>query len=120
MPTLPGGLTSPVMSWNEWAETRKARLVKNEQAFRDYNDRRLAFEERAVAVSAERVPFVCECGDRQCIEALELTIDEFTEAHSTPERFTVKPGHVFPEVEQVVEKHPHFWVVEKDLERVSV
>ncbi len=102
------------MSWEEWAETRKARLVKNEQAFRDHNERRLAFEQPAVGVADERIPFLCECGDQQCVEALELTVGEFTTSHSAPDRFTVKPEHVFAEVERVAEKHPHYWVVEKD------
>ena len=47
----------------------------------------------------EPVPFVCECGDGECIEGVELTVDEYTSAHSAPNRFTVKPEHVFPALE---------------------
>ena len=93
-------------------EIRRERLLKNEQAFRDHNNRRVAFEEGAVGVD-EPVPFVCECGDPDCIEGVELTVDEYTSAHSAANRFTVKPGHVFPEVEGVAAGGERFWVVEK-------
>jgi hypothetical protein len=93
-------------------EIRLQRLRKNEQTFRDHNNRRVAFEERTVGAD-EPVPFVCECGDGECIEGVELTVSEYTSAHSAPNRFTVKPEHVFPEVERVAENGERFWVVEK-------
>jgi hypothetical protein len=93
-------------------EIRLQRLRKNEQTFRDHNNRRVAFEERTVGTD-EPVPFVCECGDPECIEGVELTVDEYTSAHSAPNLFTVKPDHVFPEVERVAERGERFWVVEK-------
>jgi hypothetical protein len=93
-------------------EIRLQRLQKNERTFRDHNNRRVAFEERAAGVD-EPVPFVCECGDGECIEGVELTVDEYTSAHSAPNRFTVKPEHVFPEVERVAETGERYWVVEK-------
>jgi hypothetical protein len=96
----------------DWDGVRRERLVKNEQSFRDYNNRRVAFEEE-VGGAGELVPFVCECGDQGCIEGVELTIDEYTSAHSAPNRFTVKPEHVYPEVERVTATGDRFWVVEK-------
>ncbi len=44
-----------------------------------------------------------------------MTVDDFTSAHSAPDRFAVKPGHVFPEAERVLESHDRFWLVEKDV-----
>ena len=93
-------------------EVRRERLLKNEQVFRDYNNRRVAFEQDADSAD-ELVPFVCECADPECIEGMELSIDDFMAAHSAPNRFTVKPGHVYPEGEQVIDTHDRFWVVEK-------
>jgi hypothetical protein len=95
-------------------EVRAERLLKNEQVFRDYNNRRVAFEQDADAID-ELVPFVCECGDPECVEGMEMTVDDFTSAHSAPDRFAVKPGHVFPEAERVLESHDRFWLVEKDV-----
>jgi hypothetical protein len=106
----------PVSS-NGWEAGRRDRLVKNELAFRDYNNRRVQIEQRAVAVDDkgedEVVPFVCECGDADCIGALLVTVDEYEAAHSTPDRFIVKPEHVYPDVEHVFEQYEHYWVVEK-------
>ena len=97
----------------DWDEVRRGRLVKNEQTFRDYNNRRVAFEEetaRARRAGAVRLRV------RRLASAsrpLELTVDDYTSAHSAPNLFTVKPGHVYPEVERVVETTDRFWVVEK-------
>ena len=100
-----------------WESVRRDRLVKNEIAFRDYNNRRVAVEQQAVAVDEaveeELVPFVCECGSADCIGALMVTVGEFEAAHSTPNRFLVKPGHIDPDAEHVAEQHGHYWVVEK-------
>jgi hypothetical protein len=98
----------------DWDGVRRERLRKNEQMFRDYNNRRVAFEEETAAAD-ELVPFICECGDHTCIEAVELTVDEYVSAHSAPNLFTVKPEHVHPEIEQITDTADRFWVVEKPL-----
>jgi hypothetical protein len=98
----------------DWDGVRRERLRKNERTFRDYNNRRVAFEEET-ADDEELVPFVCECGDQACIEAVEMTVDEYISAHSAPNLFTVKPEHVYPEVERITDTADRFWVVEKPL-----
>jgi hypothetical protein len=100
-----------------WGSIRRDRLVKNEMAFRDYNNRRVAVEQQAVAVGEdiqqELVPFVCECGSADCIGALMVTVDQYEAAHSTPNRFLVKPEHIYLDVEFLAEQHEGYWVVEK-------
>ena len=55
------------MTDNSWNGVRRERLVKNEMAFRDYNNRRVEIEQRALAVDeplqSDVAPFVCECGN---------------------------------------------------------
>ena len=64
---------------------RHERLVKNEQAARAYNNRRLNFEvEDDTSPVDEDVPFLCGCGDEDCAEAMETTPDDFMSAHSGP------------------------------------
>ncbi|HEY7259672.1 MAG TPA: hypothetical protein VH459_11410 [Gaiellales bacterium] len=92
---------------------RRERLVKNEQAARAYNNRRLRFELDDTGADDEPVPFLCECGDQSCAEAMEMTGDDFMSIHSAPNRFAVLPGHVLGDVEWVVETGERFWVVEK-------
>jgi hypothetical protein len=96
----------------EWDERRRRRLTKNEQAFRDHNNRRVEFE-RTNAEDEEPVPFVCECGDPECVDGVELTVAEYMSSHSAPNRFIVKPGHVFPDAENVAEQRDRFWIVDK-------
>jgi anti-anti-sigma factor len=98
---------------NERLTARKERIVKNEQAFRDYNNRRMQAEPIDATDDQELIPFVCECGDVDCIEALMITAAEFTEAHSAPNRFVVKSGHVYPDVEVVVSESASHAIVEK-------
>jgi hypothetical protein len=97
-----------------WESIRRDRLVKNEIAFRDYNNRRVAVEHQADASNEEElVPFVCECGSADCIGALQVTLGDYETAHSTPNRFLVKPDHIYPDVEFIVTQQEHYWVVEK-------
>jgi hypothetical protein len=91
---------------------RAARVLKNEQAFRDYNDRRVAFELEALD-DDECLPLVCECADPACIRAVELSIDEYETAHATTMRFVVCKGHAFTEFENVVERYDRYDVVDK-------
>jgi anti-anti-sigma factor len=99
-------------SLRRWKE-RKQRIVKNEQAFRDYNNRRLQAEDVEPTDTVELLPFVCECGDQDCIETLAVTAAQFVEAHAAPNLFLIKPGHVYPDVERVISEQPTFAIVAK-------
>ena len=101
------------MRSEKWWAFRHARLVKNEESFREYNNRRLQREPVDADDDEELIPFVCECGDFDCVQALLVTADAYTEAHSAPDRFMVLPGHVFEDVERVVSSHDGYQVVEK-------
>jgi anti-anti-sigma factor len=101
-----------LVSLRRWKE-RKQRIVKNEQEFRDYNNRRLQAEDVAATDTQELLPFVCECGDQDCIETLAITAAQFTEAHAAPNLFLVKPGHVYPDVERIIAEQSTYAVVEK-------
>jgi len=90
--------------------SREQRVVKNEVEFRAYNERREQIEH---GVSEGPVPFVCECGDSECIRALSATAEEWERAHSREDQFLVLPGHVYPEYERVVERGERTWVVQK-------
>jgi hypothetical protein len=96
----------------DWDELRRVRLSKNEQAFRDHNNRRVEFE-RGTTGREEPVPFVCECGDPDCVDGVELTVTEYTAAHSAPNRFVIKPGHIFPDAERLAERRDRYWIVDK-------
>jgi hypothetical protein len=96
----------------DWERRKAERARKNEAAFKQHNDRRKAFEQGAVDPD-ERIPFVCECGDPHCYDALELAIPQIDGAHAGKRRYVVKPLHIMPDCERVVEQHQDYWVVEK-------
>ena len=60
-----------------------------------------------------RVQFVCECGDLECLERLELTRTSYEQVRSDPRRFVVAPGHEDTDVEHVVARRERYFVVEK-------
>ena len=96
----------------EWQKQRARRVKKNEETFRAYNERRQEFE-RPVLSQDEAAPFICECADTACWGVMELSADEFEDAHNVDDHFSVLPGHVMPEFEAVVGQHDHYWIVEK-------
>jgi hypothetical protein len=99
-------------AYREWQEHRARRVEKNEQAFRAYNERRSEFEREALE-RGDAAPFVCECGDRSCHQALSLTVEEFEASHERPDLYSVRPGHVMPEFEEVIEEHDEYWILRK-------
>jgi hypothetical protein len=95
-------------------ESRKARIAKNEAAFRALNERINKRQEHRIAPATEPIMFVCECGEPQCFARLSLTTAEYEGVRSDPTRFAVVPGHEKPATESVVEEHAPYRVVRKN------
>jgi hypothetical protein len=93
---------------------RDERLAQNEIMFRRVNER-IASDDHETATPHE-LELVCECSDRECLEALRIEVAEYEWLRSSPRRFAVLPGHEAPAVEDVVERHDRFVVVEKHAE----
>lgn len=92
-------------------ELTRRRLVHNEEVFKAVNEE---VSEAHAGGDDGRTAFVCECADRACTERVPLSADEYREVRADPHRFVVAPGHVVPELEQVVERHGDYEVVEKN------
>jgi hypothetical protein len=95
-----------------WKRRRWERVARNERDFKLHNRRREQIEQGAVGED-DLVPFVCECGDRECAQAVEMTIAEIDMTHAGPDRYAVKPGHVIPEFEEITGQHDRYWEVRK-------
>jgi hypothetical protein len=91
-------------------DRREERLVKNELAFAAFNERRRDVE---AGNPDEPVAFVCECANEECFQVLNVTPHDWQAAHSRGDQFVVWPGHVFPEVEMVVDRTAGYWIVRK-------
>jgi hypothetical protein len=87
------------------------RAARNEEIFREVN--------RGIDVGAERhhvespLPFHCECAQAFCVETVAVSPTDYERVAKERYRFIVIAGHEDPEVEQVVEEHGAFNVVEK-------
>ncbi len=96
---------------------RDERIARNEGWLRSANERieraSRDFAERGFAREREEVEFFCECGRDVCHERITLTVAEYEDAHSLPDRFVVLLGHASPDIEQVVRREPGYLVVEK-------
>jgi hypothetical protein len=91
---------------------REARLVENQERFRDMNERLETAVENSVATE-DRVPFLCECADDDCLGSVSLTLAEYDDVRSVENRFFMLPGHTVAAGEEVVEEHHRFHVTQK-------
>jgi hypothetical protein len=87
------------------------RAARNEEVFRDVNERiEEGAEQHQVSAS---LPFHCECGASACVETIEIPPARYAAIVAARYHFVVIPGHEEPRIEQIVETETHFLVVEK-------
>lgn len=98
---------------NEELREEMVRAARNQTLFREVNEKieglNESFEQTADAGSS----WLCECADEGCTEPVQMTLDEYEQLRAHPNRFAVLPGHVYPEVEYIVEEHEQYVVVAK-------
>ena len=93
-------------------EEREVRAARNQSLFRAVNEQ-LRTTEPLLETAGTMHVMTCECADLGCIETLEIAREQYAKVRQDPRRFVVLQGHVYPEVERVVEEDPGFIVVEK-------
>ena len=86
------------------------RLAQNEVIFRRVNEHVRAAEER---VSHDFPRFICECSNIDCDRRVLVPVDVYKAVRENAARFIVFPGHVLPDIENVVEHHDDYEIVEK-------
>jgi hypothetical protein len=91
---------------------RDERLVKNQERFRRANER---LRERVVVLARgeQRIPFLCECADEDCLDAVNATLGEYAAVRGDDLRFLIVPGHQMIDGEHVVEERDRYHIVEK-------
>lgn len=91
-----------------------ARGARTQTLYRDVNER-----VRAINNSFNDVlplgDWICECANDDCAERIYVTPGEYEFVRADPTLFIVAPhdSHVFPEIEDIVERRERFWVVQK-------
>jgi|SRR5215210_7294716 len=88
-------------------DARAERVGKNEAVFREVNER---INDITREDAAE---YLCECGNANCTETIQMTVAEYEGVRADPTHFAVLPGHEIPDVEDVVARNERFLVVRK-------
>ena len=92
---------------------RAERIGMNEAVFRDVNERIQDVASTFDLTAGEPLDLICECGDASCVARISLTRPEYEQIRADSHLFAVAPGHVAPDVEEVVENRPGYDVVRK-------
>jgi hypothetical protein len=87
------------------------RAARNESAFRKVNEGIDAG--RGLTGADQVLSFVCECGRLGCTEMLEVSVSHYQAVRSSGRQFIVRPDHVDPATERVVEHREGYTVTEK-------
>jgi hypothetical protein len=93
---------------------RDWRLAQNEIRFREVNER--AAHRDPLEPAPDWIELVCECSDRDCTKSLTMRFSEYEWLRQNPWHFTVLPGHEAPAIEDAVERHEAYVIVEKHAE----
>jgi hypothetical protein len=93
-------------------EARDDRAAQNEAVFRRVNER-LEDVNEAFQLATDKAEFICECAKIECAERVEMTLSKYEAVRRVPTHFFVKPDHVLPEEERIVERQAQYVVVEK-------
>jgi hypothetical protein len=90
---------------------RERRLGLNEAVFREVNERIEDLAERFNI--RDQLDLICECGDENCTERISMAHAEYEELRSDPRQFAVLSGHVYGNIEEVVERREGYDIVRK-------
>jgi hypothetical protein len=90
------------------------RIAKNNLIFREANEKIRA---RADDAPLERVPFLCECPDPECMTIVRMTLPEYQAVRADPAHFFTATEHEQAEdpIGRVVSREDAYIIVEKDV-----
>jgi hypothetical protein len=94
-------------------DERTRRIGENEVLYRAVNEK-IEDLNASFGMVTESMAVVCECGELECTEQIELDIPMYERVRSDPALFVVVPGHEIPDVETVVEEQADFNIIRKD------
>jgi hypothetical protein len=57
--------------------------------------------------------FICECSDASCIEPIEVSAEIMRNLHEDRDLYVLKPAHLNPDLEELVETHGAIVIVRK-------
>jgi hypothetical protein len=94
-------------------EAREVRAARNQSLFRAVNEKLKATNEAFTEIADGSFAVACECADLECIEILQIPSEQYAEVRRDGSHFVVLAGHLYPDVERLVDQHDGYVVVEK-------
>jgi hypothetical protein len=91
-------------------DSREERIAQNEALFREVNER---IKQATVSEASEMLTLLCECGDVDCTQMVELPLEDYEDVRRRGERFFLVTGHEDMRLERVIERAAEFVIVEK-------
>ena len=91
-------------------------MGENESRFRLVNERLrdLVIDDAARhGEHAEALSVLCECGNVDCTDKVDLSLSEYEWVRSASARFVIVPGHEIDDAERVVREGNGYAIVEK-------
>ena len=96
---------------NDSADAERAKM---QSLYRQVNERvKEVNDQRALPEMPQHV--ICECAQSECSRLIAMTGLEYDTLRAHGTWFAIAPleEHFFPEVERIVAKNGHYWIVEK-------
>lgn len=96
------------------ADRTVERIQRNNAVFREANER-ISDAVNRYEHELDRIPFLCECPDEDCVEIVPLTEAEYSQVRSEPSHFLTAVGHEIAEepLGEVVARKDGYIVVAK-------
>ena len=99
----------------EGVELSGERAAENQSLYRSVNEqvKQLNAALGEIAPDVDAYQWLCECADTECTIRVSATLDEYEGVRASPRTFIVARGHLYPEVERVLDENGRFMIVEK-------
>jgi diaminopimelate decarboxylase len=112
---MAAGINGPAM------DARHQRVSRNEAVYRAVNREIEQVSEELGEGPQDQLTVICECGQEDCAQTIDLTHAEYEDAHEQRDRFVVAPGHEDEQLEHVVKRDKRYLVVDKfgEAERIT-
>jgi hypothetical protein len=104
----------------EVMDARRERVARNEAMYRAVNREIEHVSEELGERATDELTLLCECGQDDCSQTIELTVAEYDSSHAQRDRFVLAPGHEDEQLEHVVERNERYVVVDKFGEAESI
>jgi hypothetical protein len=88
------------------------RIATHVQLLRAMNERTRRTMLRFRGAAVESYVLMCECALPTCNEMVHVSATAYEHVRSDRSWYMVRPKHIYPDLETVVERHDEHWIVQ--------